>query len=210
MSDTHISKQNANCKLIKSVDKERFNWHKTKINTSIDWHSHSEMTVLNSWKKKHFILDMLIIPGISSNKSQSMRLNVEIPSLGIFLKSMYLWLESSAATLHTENEMLESEENANIMASCQNFCIHFNKVKKKKKEKLSLRTSSLSNPCDLLHFCQLYSNFFKQIIFSQIGRPLNYGDQQSKVLHIKWSCFQKCTAPIRALTAVSMNFKSVQ
>lgn len=130
----------------------------------------------------------------------------------IFEKHISLrYLESSAATPHTENEMLQSEDNANIMGSCQNFCVHFNKVgrKKKKKEKLSLRTFCLSNLCDLLHFWQLYSNLFKQIIFSQINRPLNYGDQQSKVLHIKWSCFKKCTAPIRALTAVSMNFKSV-
>lgn len=78
---------------------------------------------------------MLIIPGISSNKTESMGQNAEITPLGIFLKSTYLCLESSAATPHTENEMLQSEENANVMGSCQNFCIHFNKVEKKKKKK---------------------------------------------------------------------------
>lgn len=35
--------------------------------------------------------------------------------------------------LHTENEMLQIEENANVMATRQDFCIYFNKVKKPQK-----------------------------------------------------------------------------
>lgn len=52
------------------------------------------MTVLNSGKKKQFILDMLMSPGISSNKSQNVMQNAEIPSIATFLKSPQLWLES--------------------------------------------------------------------------------------------------------------------
>lgn len=52
------------------------------------------MIALNSGKKKQFILDILMSPGISSNKSQNMRQNAEIPSIAVFLKSMQLWLES--------------------------------------------------------------------------------------------------------------------
>lgn len=37
--------------------------------------------------------------------------------------------------LHTEKEMLQIEENANIMALCQNFCMYFHKVRKKSQTK---------------------------------------------------------------------------
>lgn len=42
------------------------------------------MMVLNSGKKKQFILDMMMSPGISSKKSQNMKQNAEIPPTAAF------------------------------------------------------------------------------------------------------------------------------
>lgn len=52
------------------------------------------MIVLHSGEKKPFILDVMMSPGISSNKSQNVRKNPEIPSIETFVKNLQLWVES--------------------------------------------------------------------------------------------------------------------
>lgn len=54
------------------------------------------MIVLNSGKKKQFILDMMMSPGISSKESQNMKQNAEISPTATVLKSTQLWPESES------------------------------------------------------------------------------------------------------------------